>query len=147
MTTEQAGPTTTGTAPTGGLRASDGDRERAVADLRTFYEKGVLGYAEFNNRLDNAYRSTYTHELTALVADLPRSQAGSTVAPSAPAAPPRKQGSGAGRIIAIVALVIASLVGLSWLTGLITSHPVISLLAAAAIVFVVVKKPHRRTSS
>ncbi|MQA81860.1 MAG: DUF1707 domain-containing protein [Streptosporangiales bacterium] len=146
MTTQQAGPTT-GTAPAGGLRAADSDRERTVADLRMFYEKGVLGYAEFNHRMDNAYRSTYTHELTALVADLPRSQVGSTVAPSAPAAPPRKQSTSAGKIVAIVALVIASLVGLSWLTGLITSHPIISLLAAAAIVFVVVKKPHRRPSS
>lgn len=144
MTTEQAGTHVTGTAPAGGLRASDHDRERTVADLRTFYEKGILGYAEFNHRMDNAYNSTYAHELTALVADLPRSQTGSAVAPSAPAAPPRKQGTGAGKVIAIVALVIASLVGLSWLTGLITAHPILSLLAAAAIVFVVVKKPHRR---
>lgn len=128
---------------TGGLRASDTERERTVETLRNHYETGHLGYAEFNERMERAYQATHSGDLTALVADLP----GGYRQPSAPAvaAPPsRKEPSGTGRTIAIIGLVVAALVGLGWLTALVTSHPVITLLAAGAVVWLVVKRPFRR---
>lgn len=130
--------------PAGGLRASDAERERTVEGLRKHYETGHLGYAEFNERIEHAYQATYAHQLTALVADLPGRSAHQPGVPATTPPPAPKERTGWGRIAAITALVIASLVGLSWLTGLVTSHPVISLLAVGAVVWFVVKGPRRR---
>ena len=53
------------------LRASDEDRERAVAALREHLAVGRLTLEEFNDRLDGAYAARTTGELDLLLADLP----------------------------------------------------------------------------
>ena len=62
------------------IRASDLDRERAVAFLRGHYADGRLGEDELDWRCDAAYRAVRLGELDGLTADLP-----------ALAAPPRRR--------------------------------------------------------
>lgn len=131
------------TSQPAGMRASDTERERTVEALRTHYETGHIGYAEFNERMESAYQATHSAQLTALLADLPGAYRQQPSVPAVATPPARKERPGAGKIVAITGLVLAALVGLSWITGFVTSHPVISLLAAGAIVFVVVKRPFR----
>jgi hypothetical protein len=54
------------------LRASDGDRERAVALLREGATHGRLTFDELAHRTELAYGATTQAELQALVADLPQ---------------------------------------------------------------------------
>jgi Domain of unknown function (DUF1707) len=53
-------------------RASDTDRERAVADLREHYAEGRLRADELERRASTAYAATHRGELAAVLADLPR---------------------------------------------------------------------------
>jgi len=53
------------------VRASDGDRERAVATLRDGAAEGRLTFDELAQRLELAYGATTAGELERLVADLP----------------------------------------------------------------------------
>jgi Domain of unknown function (DUF1707) len=66
------------------LRASDAERERAVARLRRASAEGRLTVEELDERCAHAYAARTRAELDALVADLP---GGSAVVPAAPAAP------------------------------------------------------------
>jgi DUF1707 SHOCT-like domain len=53
------------------IRASDDDRERAVALLREHHAAGRLTVEEFNERLDKAYAAKTLGELDELMVDLP----------------------------------------------------------------------------
>jgi hypothetical protein len=53
------------------LRASDGDRERAAAEIREHFAQGRLKQEELSQRLERAYSAETTAELEALRADLP----------------------------------------------------------------------------
>ncbi|MFJ3219864.1 DUF1707 domain-containing protein [Kitasatospora sp. NPDC086801] len=61
---------------TGGLRASDADRERTVDSLREAVAEGRLGMAEFEERLERAYRTVTVAELLPLTEDLPAARSG-----------------------------------------------------------------------
>jgi hypothetical protein len=61
------------------VRASDADRERAVASLREHLAQGRLSLAEFTQRMTDAYAATTSTELAELERDLP---AGATAAPA-----------------------------------------------------------------
>jgi Domain of unknown function (DUF1707) len=53
------------------IRASDEDRDRAVALLREHHAAGRLTAAEFSDRLDKAYEAKTMGEIDELLADLP----------------------------------------------------------------------------
>lgn len=53
------------------LRASDRDRDDAVAVLRRVTSEGYLTLLEFEERLDAAFAARYLDELDGLVADIP----------------------------------------------------------------------------
>ena len=53
------------------IRASDADRERAVALLREHHAAGRLTVEEFNERMDKAYAAKTLGEIDELMADLP----------------------------------------------------------------------------
>ncbi len=79
---------------TGSLRASDLDREGAVADLRDAYALGRLTAEEFQWRADLAERSSTVQQLCTVTADIPRRPAAATPgtpmaqwSPMAPTAP------------------------------------------------------------
>ena len=55
----------------GGVRASDAERERAVAALKRHYAAGRLSCSEFETRVRRAYEAEWRGELRALMRDLP----------------------------------------------------------------------------
>jgi hypothetical protein len=57
--------------PERGLRASDDDRERVVAELGDHLTVGRLDTAEFDDRVSSAYAARTLGELETLMADLP----------------------------------------------------------------------------
>lgn len=60
------------TFPPGDLRASDGDRDRALSALSEAYQVGRITADEFDYRSMQALRARTGKELAALLADLPR---------------------------------------------------------------------------
>jgi hypothetical protein len=75
------------------IRASDAEREAAVARLNTATSEGRLQLDEFSARVDRAYQARTRGELDDLVRDLPRS---SGVAPGADSAPVVRSAQGHG---------------------------------------------------
>lgn len=57
-----------------GVRASNHDRERAVAALSTHAADGRLTFEEFEQRVDHVYRAVTTAEVDAVLHDLPAVQ-------------------------------------------------------------------------
>jgi hypothetical protein len=57
--------------PTGGIRASDAEREVTVAHLQRAVSEGRLTLDEFGERTQRVYASATRGELAAIVADLP----------------------------------------------------------------------------
>ena len=55
----------------GGVRASDAERERAVAVLKRHYAAGRLSTDEFERRVKRAYHAEWRGELRRLMRDLP----------------------------------------------------------------------------
>jgi fatty acid desaturase len=86
------------------LRASDGDRERAVDDLRAHAADGRLTLEELEERVQRALAARTLGELAGLTRDLPDR------APPAPPAPPRRRRSGRPELrtfLAVMVLLIA----------------------------------------
>ncbi|MER6002120.1 FHA domain-containing protein [Nonomuraea sp. NPDC051941] len=54
------------------FRASDGERDRAIGELRDQAVEGRISHDTFVGRVDQALRAQNRHELDKLVADLPR---------------------------------------------------------------------------
>ena len=76
--------------PSGSLRVSDADRDRAIAELSEHYQAGRLTTEELEDRTGRALQARTAADLAALFSDLPRRQAPVTsAAASAPASPAR----------------------------------------------------------
>jgi hypothetical protein len=79
--------------PSGSMRVSDADRDRAIAELSEHYQAGRLTTEEFEDRTGRALQARTTADLAALFTDLPRRQAPMTgatttgAASTAPASP------------------------------------------------------------
>ena len=61
--------------PSGRLRVSDADRDRAIAELSEHYQAGRLTTEELEDRTGRALQARTTADLAALFTDLPRRQA------------------------------------------------------------------------
>ncbi len=86
-------------------QAGDTDREAVAAQLREHYAAGRLTLAEFQGRLDAAYRARTARELELITADLPGTGTGAgTLPPARPARGfrPRRRRSRAG-LLALLA--------------------------------------------
>ena len=83
--------------PSGSLRVSDADRDRAIAELSEHYQAGRITTEEFEDRSGRALQARTTADLADLFTDLPRRQA-PRPAPPPPArpAPPRPARPGPG---------------------------------------------------
>jgi hypothetical protein len=66
------------------MRASDGDRERVAAALREHMVEGRIDVDEFNERLEQVYKSRTYGELARVTSDLP-----ATDLHALPATPPK----------------------------------------------------------
>lgn len=78
--------------PSGSLRVSDADRDRAIAELSEHYQAGRLSTEELEDRTGRALQARTAADLTALFTDLPRRQAPVTSGATpgtAPASPTR----------------------------------------------------------
>jgi hypothetical protein len=61
-----------GSRRTGGLRASDADREAMAKILRQHYSDGRLDAQEYDERINHCYAAKTVRELDELLLDLPR---------------------------------------------------------------------------
>jgi hypothetical protein len=64
--------------PSGSLRVSDADRDRAIAELSEHYQAGRLTTEELEDRTGRALQARTTADLAALFTDLPWRQASAT---------------------------------------------------------------------
>ncbi len=78
------------------LRASDRDREQAVALLKAHYAEGRLAEHELSWRSDAAYRAVGLRDLRLLTSDLPAAAAAAPPGARAPACRPRRSRSPPG---------------------------------------------------
>ena len=73
--------------PSGDLRVSDADRDRAIAELSEHFQTGRLTHEEFEDRSGRALRARTGRELSELFTDLPQgmsSAAGKALAEASP---------------------------------------------------------------
>jgi len=73
--------------PSGSMRVSDADRDRAIAELSEHYQAGRLTTEELEDRTGRALAARTSADLAALFTDLPRRQAPVTSAASPPTSP------------------------------------------------------------
>jgi hypothetical protein len=73
--------------PSGSMRVSDADRDRAIAELSEHYQAGRITTEEFEDRSGRALQARTTADLADLFTDLPRRQAPMTGATTGAAAP------------------------------------------------------------
>lgn len=115
--------------PSGDLRASDAERDAALAELSEHFQAGRLTHDEFDERSDRALKARTGNDLRELFTDLPvpgasmaepgssatepgpEAAAGNEPARPEPAPPPAVRGGGhwpVGRIV--IACVVASII-------------------------------------
>jgi hypothetical protein len=101
--------------PGGGIRVSDADRDRAIAELSEHFQSGRLTQDEFDDRSGRALQARTGVDLSDLFTDLPPR----TMAPVPPAepeypepgyGPPARPGSGVPVARVVIGLIIASIV-------------------------------------
>jgi hypothetical protein len=73
--------------PSGSLRVSDADRDRAIAELSEHYQAGRLTTEELEDRTGRALAARTSADLAALFTDLPRRQVPVTSAAAPPTSP------------------------------------------------------------
>jgi hypothetical protein len=128
--------------PPGGVRVSDADRDRAVAELSEHFQAGRLTVEELDERTGQALRARTGKELTDLFADLPRRQdppaatgagPGPTERPGQARRPPALARRPPAQI-AIAALAVAALIG---------SHGLAALLLPVLVVVLIFRRRAR----
>ena len=104
--------------PSGSLRVSDADRDRAIAELSEHYQAGRLTTEELEDRTGRALQARTAADLAALFTDLPRRQAPVTsaavtsAAASAPASPgPSRPARVPVPVVVLAVLVVLALLG------------------------------------
>jgi len=113
--------------PSGSLRVSDADRDRAIAELSEHYQAGRLSTEEFEDRTGRALQARITADLAALFSDLPRREApmtGATATSAANTAPASPAKSWPARapvapvtilaVVAVLALLGGHLFHIAW---------------------------------
>ncbi len=95
------------------LRASDGDRERAMADLATHYAEGRLDHEEYDERLDAIWTARTRADLAVLFNDLPRPVAPQPQRPPQRTPQPRARQGGRLPLLPVLAVlvVLSAIVG------------------------------------
>ncbi len=119
-----------------GLRVSDADRDRALAELSEHFQAGRLTADEHEERMDLALKARTVGDLAALFTDLPRkppAAAGRASLPAVPAAgsPPARFHPALMVPVVILAAVI--------LGGIISGHPFVIGLGPVILVFLIVR--------
>ena len=105
--------------PSGSMRVSDADRDRAIAELSEHYQAGRITTEEFEDRSGGALQARTTADLADLFTDLPRRQAPMTgattgAASTAPAGPAK---SWPARVPVAPVIILAVVAVLALLSG------------------------------
>ena len=106
--------------PSGSLRVSDADRDRAIAELSEHYQAGRLTTEEFEDRTGRALQARTTADLAALFTDLPRREApmtGATATSAASTAPASPAKSWPARVPVAPVTILAVVAVLALLSG------------------------------
>jgi hypothetical protein len=106
--------------PSGSLRVSDADRDRAIAELSEHYQAGRLSTEEFEDRTGRALQARTTADLAALFTDLPRREApmtGATATSAASTAPASPAKSWPARVPVAPVTILAVVAVLALLGG------------------------------
>ena len=114
--------------PSGGLRVSDADRDRVIAELSEHFQAGRLTVEELEDRTGRALQARTAGELAGLFTDLPRRPAAVTGTAPAPARPGSFRATRMPAPIAIIAVVVLASI-LSGHPALIALVPVLVFLA------------------
>ncbi len=116
--------------PSGGLRVSDADRDRVIAELSEHFQAGRLTVEELEDRTGRALQARTAGELAELFTDLPRRQAAMTGTAPAPA---RTGSSRPAWVQAAPVAIIAVVVLASILSG----HPSLIALVPVLVLLVI----------
>jgi Domain of unknown function (DUF1707) len=121
--------------PSGSLRISDADRDRAISELSEHYQAGRLTTEELEDRTAQALQARTAADLAALFTDLPRQHPPVTAAAAAPppAAPFRPARMAPLAIIAVVIL-----------AAVVTGHPGLIALLPVLVLLIVRRLTGRR---
>jgi Domain of unknown function (DUF1707) len=106
--------------PSGSLRVSDADRDRAIAELSEHYQAGRLTTEELEDRTGRALQARTAADLAGLFTDLPRSQApvtGGTGTSAASAAPASAARAWPARVPVAPVAILAVVAVLALLSG------------------------------
>ena len=122
--------------PSGSLRVSDADRDRAIAELSEHFQAGRLTVEELDDRTGRALQARTAADLASLFADLPRKQSALTGATHRPASPV----PWASARVPVVPIAILAVIALG---GLLSGHPGL-LVRVPVLVLLIVR---RRTGS
>ena len=111
--------TATNGYPSGSMRVSDADRDRAIAEFSEHYQAGRLTTEEFEDRTGRALQARTTVDLDDLFTDLPRRQPPTTgattgAASTAPVGPAK---SWPGRVPVAPVTILAVVAVLALLSG------------------------------
>jgi hypothetical protein len=118
--------------PSGGLRVSDADRDRAIAELSEHFQDGRLTTEELEDRTGRALQARTAGELAELFTDLPRRQ---TAVTSTAPTPARAGSFRPARVPTVPIAIIAAVVLASILSG----HPGLIALVPV-LVFLIVRR-------
>jgi hypothetical protein len=116
--------------PSGSLRVSDADRDRAVAELSEHFQAGRITADELDDRTGRALQARTAADLASLFADLPRKQSAVTGAAHGPASP-------APSPSARVPVVPIAILGVIALGGLLSGHPGLLILVPVLVLLIV----------
>ena len=126
-----------------GLRVSDSDRDRAIAELSEHFQAGRITADELEERTGRALRARTAGDLAELFTDLPRKPAPMggpvpRVTPgAAPALPPASAPPARSGGIPVIPLVVVAVLVLG---GFISGHSIVAALVPVLIVLFVIRR-------
>lgn len=124
-----------------GLRVSDSDRDRAIAELSEHFQAGRITTDEFEERTGRALRARTAGDLAELFTDLPRKPGpgpaprvtpGTAAALPPASAPPARSGG-----VPVIPLVVVAILVLG---GFISGHSIVAALVPVLIVLFVIRR-------
>ena len=126
-----------------GLRVSDSDRDRAIAELSEHFQAGRITTDELEERTGRALRARTAGDLAELFTDLPRKPAPTAgpaprLAPGAgPVLPPASAPPARSGGVPVIPLVVVAVLVLG---GFISGHSIVAVLVPVLIVLFVIRR-------
>jgi DUF1707 SHOCT-like domain len=123
-----------------GMRVSDADRDRAIAELSEHFQAGRLTADEFEDRTGRALKARTAGDLAELFTDLPRkpyAMAGPAPQPTGAALPPASSAPARTGHVPVVPLVILAVVAVG---GFVSAHSIVAALVPALIALLIIRR-------